>query len=112
MFEALGNAVHDQAPMATSAVMRPRIQRRIAKGQHVVVDGVRSPVEADTIRRMGGVIVRIDNGTPFDGRKPMDMRSATIHSDYTLDSSGKKADRKAACDRMFADNPEWLKCYP
>ena len=107
--EAFGNAVHEQAPMATSAVMRPRIARRVAKGQHVVVDGVRSPMEAETIRQMGGKIVRADNGTPFDGRKPMDMRSATIHTDYTIDTSGDKKDRKAACDRMFADNPEWMK---
>jgi dephospho-CoA kinase len=107
--EAFGNAVHEQAPMATSAVMRPRIARRVAKGQHVVVDGVRSPIEANTIRQMGGVMVRVDNGTPFDGRKPMDMRSATIHTDYTLDTSGSKKDRKTACDRMFADNPEWMK---
>jgi hypothetical protein len=48
-------------------------------------------------------------GTPFDGRKPMDMRSATIHTDYTVDTSGEKKDRKAACDRMFVDNPEWIK---
>jgi hypothetical protein len=48
-------------------------------------------------------------GTPFDGRKPMDMRSATIHTDYTVDTSGEKKDRKAACDRMFVDNPEWMK---
>jgi hypothetical protein len=107
--EGFGNAVHDQAPLATSAVMRPRIARRVAKGMDVVVDGVRSPVEAETIRQMGGRIVRADNGTPFDGRKPMDMRSATIHTDYTIDTSGSKKARKAACDRMFADNPEWMK---
>jgi hypothetical protein len=39
----------------------------------------------------------------------MDMRSAAIHTDYTVDTSGSKKDRKAACYRMFADNPEWMK---
>jgi dephospho-CoA kinase len=103
LMEAVGNAVHEAAPHATSMILQRRVQKRLAKGQAVVVDGVRSPVEAATLKRMGGVIVRADNGSVPDPEKPMDRRQATVASEYTIDTSGSKQQRKAAADRMIAD---------
>jgi hypothetical protein len=101
--EAVGDAVHQAAPKATSAVLQRRVGRRLGQGSDVVVEGIRSPVEAATVRRLGRVIVRVDNGTEPDPSKPLDLLQSTIKADYTIDTSGKKKDRKAAADRMLAD---------
>jgi dephospho-CoA kinase len=101
--EAAGSAIHDVAPKATSVVMQRRVMQRVAKGRDVVVDGLRSPVEAATLRRLGGVIVRADNGKEPDPSKPLDLRQAEIVADQSVDTSGKKKARKAAADQMLAD---------
>ena len=100
--EAVGKALHDAAPKATSAVLQRRLAQ-LGQGSDVVVDGVRSPIEAATLRRLGGVMIRADNGTVADPSKPLDLMQSTIKVDYTVDTSGKKKDRKAAADRMLAD---------
>jgi hypothetical protein len=103
LMEAIGDGTHQAAPHATSQILQRRVAKRLAKGQAVVVDGVRTPVEAATLKRMGGVIVRTDNGSTPDPEKPMDRRQATVPSEYTVDTSGAKNARKAAADRMIAD---------
>ena len=75
----------------------------MAKASAVVVDGIRSPVEAATVRRLGDVIVRADNGTEPDPGKPLDQMQSTIKVDYTIDAGGKKKARRAAADRMLSD---------
>jgi hypothetical protein len=101
--EAVGKAVHDVAPKATSVVMQRRVLQRVGQGRDVVVDGIRSPVEAATLRRLGGVIVRADNGKEPDPNKPLDQLQSTIVADQSVDTSGKKQARKAAADQMLAD---------
>jgi len=85
--------------------MRRRIQKRLSKGKSVVVDGVRSPVEAGTIKRLGGIMVRADNGTVPDQSKPMDIRQASVSTEYAIDASGK---RKPAGDRPDDRRPAVL----
>jgi hypothetical protein len=101
--EAVGSAVHEVAPKATSMVMQRRVLQRVGQGRDVVVDGLRSPVEAATLRRLGGVIVRADNGKEPDPNKPLDQLQSTIVADQSVDTSGKKKARKAAADQMLAD---------
>jgi dephospho-CoA kinase len=104
MLEGAGAAYHQAAPHATSVVLERRVAKRVAQGKHVVVDGVRSPVEAETLQRMGGHIVRCDNGKPLDPEKPMDRMQAQVKSSATIDtSSSKKADRKIATDYALSD---------
>jgi dephospho-CoA kinase len=101
--EASGYGIHQAAPNATSAVMQRRIARRMSKYHDLVVDGIRSPVEAATLRRLGGVIVRCDNGKEPDPNKPLDQLQSTIVADQSVDTSGNKKARKAAADQMLAD---------
>jgi hypothetical protein len=103
LMEAMSSAVENAAPKAISEIMRRRITPHLQRGRSVVVDGIRSPTQAQTVKNMGGFVVRVDNGRRPDPQKPMDQRAATIKADYTLDTSGKKADRKAACDKMLGD---------
>lgn len=103
LMEAVGDATHQAAPNATSVVLQRRVQKRLAAGQSIVVDGVRSPVEAATIKRMGGHMIRADNGTEPDLGKPMDRRQAAIRSDQSVDTSGKKKELRAATDQMLVD---------
>jgi hypothetical protein len=101
--EASGHGIHQAAPKATSVVLQRRVAKRAAAGRDVVVDGIRSPVEAAMVRRLGGVIVRADNGKDPDPNKPLDLMQATIKADQSVDTSGKKKARKAAADQMLAD---------
>jgi dephospho-CoA kinase len=101
--EASGYGIHQAAPKATSMVMQRRVLQRVGQGRDVVVDGLRSPVEAATLRRLGGVIVRADNGKEPDPNKPLDQLQSTIVADQSVDTSGKKKARKAAADQMLAD---------
>lgn len=103
LMEAIGTAVEDAVPGAIPEMLHRRVAKRMAKGMSVVVDGVRSPRQAKVLKDMGGVMVRTDNGVSIDPSKTMDQRAAAIKTDYTLDTSGKKADRKAAADRMLTD---------
>jgi cytidylate kinase len=84
IMEAYGDGTHEAAPNATSVVLQQRIAEHMSQGKAVVVDGVRSPVEAATIKRLGGVIVRADKGTAPDPEKPMDRRQATVKAEYTV----------------------------
>ncbi len=107
--EAVGKAVHDAMPHATSVEMVRRVQKRLAAGQSVVVDGVRSPVEAAAIRKMGGMIVRADDGSArgTDSSMPMDdMQWSVSPVDYTLDTSDENS-IGAKCDAMVADMAKW-----
>ena len=101
VMEAMGTGIHAVAPTATSHVMAKRITKRLGKGKSVVVDGIRTQEEADTLRRMGGMLCRVNSGKGPNPRLPMDMRQKDIKADYELDSSGTKADLKAACDGML-----------
>jgi hypothetical protein len=104
LHEAVSAAVHGAAPELTAHKMQSRVAQLAAQGKHVVVDGIRSPVEAAALQRMGGIIARADNGQPLDPQKPMDRMQAAVMSSYTIDtSSGKKADRQTAADRMLDD---------
>ena len=103
LLEAVGDATHQAAPNATSIVLQRRVQKRLAAGKSVAVDGVRSPVEADTITRMGGHMIRADNGSEVDQDKLMDKRQAAASVEQSVDTSGKKKDLKAATDRMLVD---------
>jgi dephospho-CoA kinase len=103
LMEATSDAWHKAAPHATSVVMQRRVAKRMAKGHSVVVEGVRSPVEAAMLKHMGGTILRCDNGSSPDPSKPMDKLAAAIKVDYTIDTSGKKSERKAAVDKMLQD---------
>ena len=103
LMEAIGDATHSAAPNATSGVLQRRVQKRLAAGKSVVVDGVRSPVEAATIKRMGGHVVRADDGGLHDPGKPMDRRQAGVQADMSVDTSGKKKALKAATDQMLVD---------
>ena len=103
LMEAVGDATHNAAPNATSVVLQRRVQKRLAMGQSVVVDGVRSAVEAQTIKRMGGHIVRADDGGEADSSKPMDRRQVGVTADQSVDTSGKKKALRAATDQMLAD---------
>lgn len=100
--EAMGTGIHEVAPSATSAVMVQRIARRLGKGQHVVVDGIRSQEEAATLRKMGGKLIRVNNGGGINPRLPMDKRQADLKADHELDSSGSKKDLRAAADKLLA----------
>lgn len=101
VMEVVGTGIHAVAPMATSMVMRKRIVKRLAKGKHVVIDGVRSEEEADIIHKMGGSIWRADNGKGINPDLPMDKRQATLSADHTIDTIGSKKDIKQACDQMM-----------
>jgi len=105
LHEAVGDATHEAAPDLTAMRLERRIRKQMAKGQsNIVVDGVRSPREAAAIQRMGGMIVRADNGTEPDDSKPMDVRQKSVMSTYSLDTSGpKKSDRHAKADAMLRD---------
>lgn len=85
-------ALHTTAPAATSANARPKILKKLVKGRSVVVDGVRSPVEEDMIRKMGGTIIRMDNGEGSDPAKPMDKMQEDVRADHKIDSSKGKDD--------------------
>lgn len=99
--EATGDGIHDVAPHATSRIMQKRIVKRLAKGHSVVVDGVRTPEEADTIHRLGGSLVRVNNGKDPDPRKPMDMRQKDMKCDAEIDSSQGKAHLRKECDGLM-----------
>lgn len=100
--EAMGTGIHEVAPSATSAVMAQRIAEKLSKGQHVVVDGIRSAEEAATLRKMGGRLIRLNNGGGINQRLPMDVRQEKIKADHELDSSGSKKDLRAAADKLLA----------
>jgi hypothetical protein len=103
LMEAVSDATHTVAPNLTSVVLQRRVQKRLAAGKSVVVDGVRSPVEAATIKRMGGNVVRADDGGEPDQSKPMDRLQAGIVADQSVDTSGEKDAVKAATDQMLVD---------
>lgn len=103
LMEAMSEAVARKAPMAISASMRRRIGKHAAAGRSVVVDGIRSPQQAQTIKELGGYVVRVDRGTSIDPKKPTDASAAMVKVDYTISTAGSKKDRKAACDKMLDD---------
>jgi hypothetical protein len=103
LMEAIGNAVSEATPHAIPAMLQRRVAAKLATGRSLVVDGIRTAQQADVVRRLGGMIVRTDNGKPVDPTKPMDRRASAIKVDYTIDTSGKKSERKAAVDKMLQD---------
>lgn len=98
VMEAMADAQHSVAPDAITHSMRKRIIKRLAKGNSVVIDGVRTPEQAECIKAMGGHLCRVDNGKGPDPRKPMDMKQQNIQCDQTLDSSQGKNHLKQECD--------------
>ena len=108
--EAMAAALHRTAPNATSEVLQRRVAKRVSQGKSVVVDGIRSPVEAATLRRMGGYIVRADNGKSIDPAKPMDVMQQTVQPHYKIETDamargdkGAKGAVKEAVDNMLGD---------
>jgi hypothetical protein len=68
-----------------------------------VVDGVRSPAEAETIRALGGEMWRADNGTKPDRALPTDDLQAKIKADRTIDMSGPKKEARARVDAALME---------
>jgi predicted kinase len=87
--EAQGYGTAVAAPHATASHLHRRLARRLSKGKHVAVDGVRQEAEAQVIRRLGGQIWRMDNGKEPDPKLPMDKMQSSIIADRTIDSSAK-----------------------
>lgn len=100
--EVTSDALHEIAPKATAMSIRKRAMPQLAKGKSVVFDGVRSPAEADQIRKMGGEIWRCDNGQKLDEKLPMNKRQAAVKEDKKIDTSGSKGDTRANVDTMMA----------
>lgn len=105
LLEATGHAVHMATPELTAMRLEGRIHKARGMGHsNIVVDGVRSPREAAVIQRLGGMMVRCDNGKEADSSMPMDVMQRAVPSSYTLDTSGpKKSDRHAKADQMLRD---------
>lgn len=106
MMEAVGMAMHQTSPDLTANQMESRIHQAMAQGKNnIVVDGIRSPREAAMMRRMGGMIVRCDNGMEMASMAmPMDRMQNDIQQNYTLDTSGPtKMERCAKADQMLRD---------
>jgi hypothetical protein len=103
LHEAVSEAMHAAAPELTAMRLQRRVAKCMGKGKNCVVDGVRSPLEAATLQRMGGMIVRADNGKPADPAKPMDRMQATVKECYTIDTSAGKKARRGAVDSMVND---------
>ena len=104
--EAFGAGIHAIAPQATAAALSKRIMPLLVKGKSVAVDGVRSPTEAEAIRKMGGQIWRADNGKPVNQHQPMDKKQATVDHDAVIDT--KSDDKKTIRANVDA---QMLKCF-
>lgn len=102
VLEAQGTGTAIAAPGATATRLHKRLMKRLSRGKNVVVDGVRQEAEAGVIRRLGGHIIRADNGKDPDDSMPMDKRQASIIADSSINTSGKKKDiRKATDDHIM-----------
>jgi hypothetical protein len=98
VLEAQGTGTSVAAPGATATRLHKRLMKRMSRGKNVVVDGVRQEAEARVIRRLGGHIIRADNGEKPNESMPMDKKQASIIADSTIDTSGKKKSIHEAVD--------------
>lgn len=103
VMEASAVGLHTVAPMATAQRVRKLASRHLMRGSSVVVDGVRSPHEAEAIRKLGGQIWRMDNGKGPNPNLPMDKKQVEIQVDRTVDSSGSKRDVHANVDEALME---------
>jgi hypothetical protein len=101
--EAFGNGLHAVAPKATSIALKRQIGAHVAAGRDVVVDGLRTPVEAETIKAMGGEVWRAENGTKPDRDLPTDHMQAKIKADRTVDMSGGKKESRGRVDAALME---------
>jgi hypothetical protein len=112
--DPISEAVHEHAPAATAIQLGKALDKHIGKGRDIVVDGVRSPKEAEAIRRRGGVILRIRRpGVEADPELAMDRMQADIKADHQVvnppkresetdaEKAQRRAGRDAAVDRLI-----------
>lgn len=101
VLEPFGTAVHLAAPRATSTILHKKVVRRLSRGKSVVVDGIRTGVEANAIRQMGGKVLRLYNGKEPNSDLPLDVKQASIQADHTIQHDGSKSDVRNKVDQYM-----------
>ena len=101
VLEAYGEGIHQAAPLATAILLKRRLTKALSKGKHVVIDGVRGEPEAEVVRRAGGKLVGLDNGSGPNPALPLDQRQAEIVVDHMLRSKGGKKELREAIDALM-----------
>lgn len=107
VLDAHGGAVMNTSPRATAMQLHKRIMKAQAKGQHVVVEGVRQPAEAALIKSMGGHLIGVDGGKAPADDKQMEQSAASIVTDHMVSATAeggkaKKAAMRAGLDAVMA----------
>lgn len=101
VLEHLGTRLHEVAPLAVPVTARAAICRLMGTQPRIIVDGIRRETESDTVRSLGGHVVRIA-GHDIDPAKPCDLSQTKIISDYTLHFSNDLADLHREIDLLVA----------
>lgn len=88
VLEHIGHATHLVAPLATSLRFKRKIEGLPAKFDHILVDGIRRRAEADTVRELGGKIVRVVGRKEVNPDLPCDLTQAEVEADYEIVNDG------------------------
>lgn len=90
LLQELGDLVRENlSSQAFIDAMRPRVLKKLAKGEDVVITNVRYPNEADFILELGGSILRIDRpGTTSCNEHSSDAGKAFEYASSTLQNAG------------------------
>ncbi|MDE2096230.1 MAG: ATP-binding protein [Patescibacteria group bacterium] len=103
VLDHMGEALARSAPLATSLALAKKIDKMHREGSKLIcVDGVRQQSEADLIKRRGGHIIRVDDGSGPDPKYPMDKRAWKIPADFNIDTSGTIPQARSQVDKIMA----------
>lgn len=99
--EAIGAVVTGTAPAACAIEFKRRVSRLPLDVTRVVADGIRRQAEADAVRELGGIVVRISGRVEPDPEKPMDLVQASIEADAVVMNAGTLDDLAAGISEIL-----------
>jgi hypothetical protein len=88
VLEAVGDAVHRVAPQATSIAWERAVRALPPENGRVLADGIRRVAEAEAVRRLDGIVIRISRPNTFDPNLPCDVTQAEVQEDEVLYNIG------------------------
>ena len=92
--DAVGEAIHRSMPRLTGRRLAQRISKALARGRDIVIDGIRQEGEAEAVRKAGGRLVCLDNGSGPDESLKTDALAAAIRADGLLKVPGRHVGKK------------------
>lgn len=81
--EAMGEAAHRAAPGSTAIAWEREVRTNHNRAS-ILADGIRRVTEADAVRRLGGIVIRISRPGVFDESLPCDVMQREVQADHEI----------------------------